>query len=239
MGDVGDIVASCPFLFHRSGDELDKKNVLQSPILTPQDRLDGVGEGISMSGNDLRKVPPSDDAAFNRILVHQIARYPRMEVQDLYKLIFQTSFGSEHAVADGEAARGWLERELRALSHGPEEPIVDPIAPDGRLVRIHLRPFLAARGDLTALLRAFVRTAREYHGTEATLYRYWSIAEQLAATGLLPFARVELQQFFAKMQAQNFPAVHHSAAYMTAYHPAYRLALYKFLAQTPGSLLNS
>jgi hypothetical protein len=189
-----------------------------------------------MSGNDRAKALPSDDAAFDRILVHHVARYPRLEVQDLYKLIFQASFGSEHAVADCEAARGGLEREIRALLHGSDEPLVDPIAPDGRLVRINLRPYLAARGDLAALLRAFVRTARQYHGAEATLQRYWSIVEQLAATGLLPFARAELQQFFAKMQAQGFPAVHHSAAYTTAYHPAYRLALYEFLAQTLDAL---
>jgi len=188
------------------------------------------------SGDDLTKAPTPADAAFTRILAQQMVRYPCMQIQDLYKLIFQASFGSEHAIADLEAARGWLERELQALSHGPEEPIVDPIAPDGRMVRLHLRPYLAARGDLAALLTAFVRTAREFHGVEATLYRYWQTAERMAAAGLVPYARQELQQFFAEMQAQGFPAVHHSATYTIAYRPAYRVVLSEFLDQIIGPL---
>jgi hypothetical protein len=170
-----------------------------------------------------------EEAAFRCILSNQIQRYPCLAIQDLYKLIFQASFGSEHAVVDRAAAGRWLERELRELAPGPEEPSIDPISADGRVVRINLRPYLMAQGNLAALLDAFVQTAREYRGTEAALHRYWHDAEYMAAAGLLPFAREALQGFFAQMQAADFPAVHHSPAYTTAYHPAYRVVLSEFL----------
>jgi hypothetical protein len=178
-----------------------------------------------------------DEASFRRLLTTQLARYPQLEVQDLYKLIFQASFGSEHAVADAVVAHRRLERELHELADGPEEPIVDPISPDGRIVRINLRPYLAARGDVAGLLEAFVRTARDYRGTEATLHRYWRYAEHMAAASLLPFACEMLQGSFAAMQIKGFPAVHHSDMYAKTYRPAYRVIVRGFLASIVGFAL--
>jgi hypothetical protein len=185
-----------------------------------------------MSAHDFTKALTPDEAAFRRILTGQFLRYPRMEVQDLYKLIFQAARGSEHAVADITAARRWLERELRELTSGPEEPAIDPISPNGRIVRINLRPYVASRGDLAVLLQVFVRTAYAYQGTESTLRRYWCYAEQMAADGLLPFPPGALRDFFTELQAQGLPAVHHSTAYVNAYRPAYRVVVHELLSQT-------
>jgi hypothetical protein len=186
-------------------------------------------------------MPPSDshthltpeEAGFRGILSDHALRYPRMEIQDLYKLIFQASFGSEHAVTSPSDAEAWLTRELAALGQGPEEPIVDPISPDGRLVRMHLRPFIAARGEPNGLLEAFMRTARDYHGTVRMLYRLWGYAEHMAAAGLLPFSRDALREFFAERQARGFPAVHHSEVYAQTYRPAYRVVHRRFMTGMP------
>jgi hypothetical protein len=182
-----------------------------------------------MSATNPTTTLPPEEAAFRRMLAAQVLRYPRLEIQDLYKLIFQASFGSEHAVGDLEVARGRLMHELRELPPGPEEPTADPLSPNGRIVRVNLRPYLANGGDPAALIEAFVRTGRGYRGTGATLRRYWCYAERMATAGLLAFAPEALRGFFATMQAAGFPAVHHSPAYTTAYRPAYRVVLYELL----------
>jgi len=175
--------------------------------------------------------PSAEEASFRRILAEQVARYPRLEPQDLYKLIYQAAMGSEHAVSDTDMARAWLECELEALADGPVEPAVEAISPDGRVVRINLRPYFAAKGDRSALIAAIVRTANEYKGTEARLRRYWSYAERMAVDGELPFTYVVLERFFAQVQEQGFAAVHHSTTYGSAYHPAYRVIVYEFFAR--------
>lgn len=65
---------------------------------------------------------------------------------------------------------------------------MDPLSPDGGIVRVNLRPYIAAGGDPSALLAAFIRTADECQGTLANLRRLWSYAEGMAAEGQLPFA---------------------------------------------------
>jgi hypothetical protein len=170
-----------------------------------------------------------DEERFRRILASQILRYPQMQIEDLYKLVYQAALGSEHAVPVVEAARAWLEHEFHELSEGPEEPIVDVISADGQIARVNLRPYVVSGGDPSLLLDAFIRTAEEYRGTQEKLLLHWSCAERIASVGQLPFGQAELESFFGLMQAQGLPAVHHSPRYEAAYHPAYRVIVREFL----------
>lgn len=165
-----------------------------------------------------------------QVLTWHTTRYPRLEVQDLYKLVYQGIFGSEHAVIDASQARVWLEREVKALAEGPEEPLLAPVSPDGRIVRVNLRPYMAGGGNLEALLEEFLRTAREHKGTEEQLKQYWWYVEQMAEEQVLGIAATTLQRFFEEMEARGFPAVHHSDAYRRAYQPAYRVVVREYIS---------
>lgn len=171
-----------------------------------------------------------EEAELRRILADQVARHPRMQVQDLYKFIHQAALGSEHAVRDTAMARGWMRREIATLdSIAVDEPLMEPLSPDGQLVRVNLRPYLARGGEQEALLRAFIRTANEYPGEAGTLERYWSVAEAMCSEGELPFSHSDMETFFAARREQGFPAVHHSEDYGEHYRPAYRVIQRDFL----------
>jgi hypothetical protein len=176
-----------------------------------------------------RKLPEATEERLHRILADQITRYPQMEIQDLYKLLFQAVMGSEHAISRPNAARSWLKRELENLAEGPDEPTIDVISPDGDIVRVNLRPFIQIGGDPSSLLGAFVRTANEYRGTIERLRLYWSFAERMAADGELPFERTDMRAFLKLVEEDEFPAVHHSPHYENAYHPAYRVIKQEYL----------
>lgn len=148
-----------------------------------------------------------------------------MEVQDLYKLVFQAAMGSEHAVPDREVARQWLERELSTLEMSAGEPLSEPLSPDGTLVRVNLRAFIDRGGDPEGLLAAFVTTADHFQGSHERLERYWVEVEALARAGEIPFEAAEIQNLWTEMKSQGLPAVHHSPRYRERYHPAYRVVL--------------
>jgi hypothetical protein len=172
----------------------------------------------------------AQEEGLEQILEAQIARYPRMQPQDLYKLLHQAAMGSEHAVSDREAARLWLFREIETLeSPGPEEPLMEPLSPDGQLVRVNLRPFVRMGGDAAVLSEAFVQTSNLYTADPATLERYCDQAVTLAREGALPFAASELEALFTRQEQQGYPAVHHSEGYADAYRPAYRVVLRELL----------
>lgn len=173
---------------------------------------------------------PWEEETLRRILAQHAARYPRLQVQDLYKLLYQAVWGSEHAVGDAGEACTRLEREAAALGEGPVEPVIEPISPDGHIVRVNLRPYLAGGGALPALLEAFLRTARSRRGSAEQFGQYWACAERMAWEGALNLAREELQEFFLEMAARGFPAVHHSEEYRRAYRPAYRVVAGEYLA---------
>jgi hypothetical protein len=163
--------------------------------------------------------------AVRGLLARQLARFPAMEPQDVYKLLYQATMGSRHAGLDSAMAAQWLEREVRELGPALDEPATDTISADGRMVRVNLRPYLAAGGDRAALLRAFVRTAREFRGSTADLRRQLGYVERMASDGEIRLPAGALRRYFARMRAAGYPAVEHSSAYVAAYRPAYRVVL--------------
>lgn len=170
-----------------------------------------------------------ENRSFQEVVKVHLERHPLMEIEDLYKLVFQAAMGSEHAVPDPEAARQWLERELSNLPGGAPEPLTEPLSPDGALVRVNLRPYLEQGSELDSLLDAFVATATQFDGSEERLRSYWSDVEAMVAKGELSVGLDRLRQFFSEMEGQDFPAVHHSPQYRDTYRPAYRVVLIELL----------
>ncbi len=163
------------------------------------------------------------------VLVSHVARHPLWGVEDVYKLLHQAALGSEHAVSDERAARAWLLRELREMGPGPDEPLIDPISPDGSIVRVHLRPFASMGLDAEMLLAAFLRTAREFRGSTLFLEGGLADAAQLAGERLIDVDPTEVELLATRMKTSGYPAVHHSAACVAAYRPAYRVVAAQFL----------
>lgn len=158
-----------------------------------------------------------------RLILAQVVRHPVMEPQDLYKLLHQAAMGSEHAVDDTAGVRLWMERELQTMGTGPADPLVDTIAPGGEVVRVHLRPWVAAGRSTDSLLAAFLHTAGLFSRDTARLSRYLAVADSLAGHGELPFGAVRWRDLVEGHRRSGFPAVHHSESYLLAYRPAYRV----------------
>jgi hypothetical protein len=167
------------------------------------------------------------------LLLDHAHRYPAWELTDLYKLLHQAAMGAEHALTNESGVREWLVRELAELSPdaGIAEPLLDPLSPDGQLVRMHLRPFVCRGLEPEPLLHAFFRTARERTPAPEQLMASAEVAVQLAHEKLLPFDADALTTFFTERQAQGFPAYHHSAAFRQHYQPAYRVVARAFLPE--------
>jgi len=157
-----------------------------------------------------------------QLLGEHLARYPAMQVADVYKLLHQAALGPAHAVT-GADALARLEAEAAARSGRVDGPLAEVISPDGRLARVHLDACRAKGLPLDELARAFAQTAATYAGSPEKLAKFCGCLGDLADAGGLPFARAEVEAYMNARQAEGWPVVHHSDAYRAAYAPAYRV----------------
>jgi len=160
------------------------------------------------------------------------ARYPNLEVEDVYKLLHQSVAGPAHAIEDPDMARQWLDREWDGLG-GPfeEEEMFEPLSSDGRLVRVNLRPWRAAGRSPELVLSAFVRTAGTLPPDNARIrveLDAVSACSDRIASGIRVSA-TEVQSFFSDRARDGYPAIHHSEEYSRTYRPAYRVVLRSYL----------
>jgi len=163
-----------------------------------------------------------DEEGWEAVVAEHLSRYPLLGVEDAYKLLHQGVFGSEHAVPDLASASAMLEEELQGLSagEGEDEPLLEAIAPRGRVVRVHLRPYLAAGGDTEALLVAFLETAATVRGDAEELLCAAAVVERVTSER---WSAGIWRSFVARMAGAGLPMMHHSEPFEAVYRPAYRV----------------
>jgi hypothetical protein len=159
-----------------------------------------------------------------RSLAFDLAEHPEAEAADLYKFLHQAIYGPGHAIPDPDAAARWLDRELKDL--GPPlvgEAQCEVLGGQPILVRVNLRPFVAGGGDATDLLDAFVATAAEVRGDPAQMDDAIEIVVRWLRSDDWENLADALERFDAELAPKDYPAIHHSDAYVKAYRPAYRV----------------
>ena len=80
----------------------------------------------------------SDDL-LNLILEHQ-NKYPKMEVQDVYKLLYQSVFGVKHLLKDTAMSHLYLIEEFNSVE-SKNEPLFENISLKNDVVRVNLKSF--------------------------------------------------------------------------------------------------
>jgi hypothetical protein len=167
--------------------------------------------------------PPANPDA--DAFVAQAGADPEMRIEDAYKWLFHATRGGEHAVASEIAARQWLDREWATLGPPrPNEPLWTPLAADGRIGRLNLRPYRALGGSPDDLHAAFVEGARTFDESPAAFRAAWqALGRELSRNPRNHLTRAEWKRLDRAMRAKNYPAIHHSAAYGAARNPAYRV----------------
>jgi hypothetical protein len=171
-----------------------------------------------------------DLSGWARVVSEHVRRYPATGAADVYKLVHQGVFGSEHAVPSAAEASRWLADEAAALDLSEKRvdttPVKEAINPPGTLYRVHLKPFLYGGGDLEELSEAFVKTAGEGSGD----LEEFRCAVAAAGAQLGSVARGELAALVDSLVGGTVPAVHHSREYTEAHAPAYRVVSEGYLS---------
>jgi len=167
--------------------------------------------------------------SISEIITCHFLRYPKMQIQDVYKLLYQAAMGIEHLLQDPTPVLALLQQELTTVAPDSSGEMAESISPE--MVRLHLAPFKARRGNPAQLIHGMFQSARNFAPSTARVEAYWKILVRLADEKIIPVAAIDLAAFFEIQRRAGLPAVHHSAIFRENYRPAYRIILKKYVTE--------
>jgi hypothetical protein len=161
-----------------------------------------------------------------QIIEDQLRRHSAVGIVDLYKVVYQATYGVDHYIKDKVLARKDLQVEWENTERIPAgETLLEMIDPLGELFRVNIRIYKKIGGESNRLFNLFIRTAEEFKKDANRMNRYWHSIMDWAEEDQIPFSKVDLQDFWIEVGQQGFPPVHHSEGYVNANRPSYRVIL--------------
>jgi hypothetical protein len=160
----------------------------------------------------------------DKLILGHLERRPKAKAQDIYKLLYQGVFGVGHIISD----RTWpvlVEEANRInLDDHSEDPLLEPVSPDGSMVRVNLRQYLRAGESLETLFDV-MRESAKHRGDPEVFLDYWSEFKRMVDIGLLSFPDDEIHALDEQIKIDGVKPRHHTEPYRVAYYPAYRVVL--------------
>ena len=163
------------------------------------------------------------------LLTEHYKRYPQMQISDIFKFIFQSSFGCEHMVASEELAINNIKREYAEMIT-ERALLVEKL--DGDYSRVDLS-YLDKGLSAEALGKLFCLSANIERDGAEKLAKKLMAARSLVSEGVLPFALEDFEKELSRWSSDGYPAVHHSDSFRKAYKPAYRVIANKYTVFLP------
>lgn len=159
--------------------------------------------------------------SLRHILTLHAKRYPKMEVADFVKLLYQREFGPGHLV-DRENALEGIQTEFSLAAEEGYAPAYTSEAIGGGLCRFHLDPRRVEEADLPLLAHCFASSAHP-RGSGEGLWHKLGLLSGMAWGGELPLSCTDVEDFLVGYDLDGCPPISHSDAYRAAYTPHYRV----------------
>ena len=153
-------------------------------------------------------------------LIKHWGEYPRLQVQDLFKFLFQSAFGCEHLAPHWGTALDYICREYYGRVDPQAEPRTDRL--EGEYSRVHLS-WLSQGLSPETLTGLFVLSAMTESEGRERLEDMIAAAREMIQRGEIPLDPHEFEEKLEAWRAMGYPAIHHSEVFREAYAPAYRV----------------
>ncbi len=161
------------------------------------------------------------------LLLKQYELYPKVQIQDMVKLIYQNEFAGGHLITDENDSLRRLREEYASLKEYPPNstiPAENAFEDIGNgMCRLHLQPLHNIDISLATINKFFVSTANSTSGSIRGFEKKLGILKQCCKDRALPYPLEELEAYLNSYRSRGYPPVRHSEEYRAAYSPAYRV----------------
>ena len=166
----------------------------------------------------------------HRALLAHIQVHPRLRPQDVFKFIYQSSFGCEHLVSSLSGAVEYIRSEYEKITATDKKVLVEPL--DGQYSRVDLA-YLDRGLSAETLGKLFCSSAKKEVSGELALKEKIEVARILARKELFDFSLDAFERDLETWRDGGFPPVHHSDTFRELYHPSYRVISNKYVPFLP------
>lgn len=170
-----------------------------------------------------------DSERTRELLIEHYRQYPLLQPRDIFKFLFQSSFGCEHMVSSAEAAIEYIRKEYARLS-ARSERLIDEL--DGDYSRVNLS-YLDRGLSAETLGKLFCLSAKRAENGRRELLDKLSVARELVSEKELPFGAEDFDNAVAQWQTADYAAIHHSETFRASYNPAYRVIANRYVTYLP------
>lgn len=168
---------------------------------------------------------------FEKIILEQVKRYPKLMPQDACKAVFQAVLGPGHLIADESGAEQYIREELAVVKPTCSHELVEPLG--GRFFRLHLASLKCSGLSVRTLTRMLMLSTEVEVGGRAELEAGADAVVRLAEEGKIPFSVDEARGFVDRWRAENFFICRHSEHFHAEYAPSYRVLAGQMSALLP------
>ena len=169
----------------------------------------------------------------NEIAVQRLTEhwrtYPRLQAEDIFKYLFQSSFGCEHLVTNEAAALNYVTREYGGTDKNAP-PRTEAL--DGKYSRVHLS-WLNAGLSAETLTKIFCASAKSEPNGRDELLQKLEVSTEMVKNGDLPLDAPTFLTALTEWRDLGFPALHHSEVFRSEYRPAYRVVANEYATFLP------
>lgn len=170
----------------------------------------------------------------SNLIINHLKLRPLALPGDIYKLLYQGVFGVGHIISD-HAWEVIVEEAGRIdLDDHINDPLFEPVSPDGSMVRVNLRQYINRGGNLETLFNVMKESAK-VQGEQEVFLDYWRQFKELVNEGKLEFSLRDIQSLDKVIKRDGVRPMHHTEAYREAYYPAYRVVLLRVYEEFIGT----
>lgn len=165
----------------------------------------------------------------NDLLIKHYQTYPNLDIQDIFKYIYQSVCGCEHMISSpSEASKKIIdEHKLNAPS---VHPLIESL--DGEYSRISLDCLNKGMSAHT-LGMLFFLSAKKESNIEEQIKEKLNVLRKLIEDSSLPFNLCEFEKAVTEWANTGFCAIHHSDNFRKNHKPSYRVISNSFVPFIP------
>lgn len=167
---------------------------------------------------------------FKELLLKHYELHPKMQLQDMVKLVYQNEFAGGHLISNEDDSLVRLTEEYHWVQQNYKDKI-NQIAFEeigNGLCRLNLSALKDTEIDIATVNRFFISTANSVCGSIESFEEKLNIFIECCKEKALSYQFEEAEAYLSDYKSQGYPPVNHSKEYQTSYSPAYRIVKVEF-----------